>query len=1455
MVPSSSSKYELLDQLAEEFADRYRRGQRPSLHEYLDRHPNLADEICDLFPALAEVEQAEADRPEAERHKPEVKAATLLQVGDYRILRKIGEGGMGVVYEAEQVSLGRRVALKVLSRQAISDARAQARFRREARSAARLHHTNIVPVFEVGQEGDVCYYAMQLIQGQGLDQVVLEVRRLRARSGANPAGMQPAAARSPAPAAHPQRSGALSQVAQSLLSGCLDAPTLATNSSADPASRVGPEGEVPPDSRDLPALTATSALANGRTSLSGIEARHGPYFRSVARVGQQTALALAHAHARGIVHRDIKPSNLLLDESGVIWVTDFGLAKTEEDNLTRTGDLPGTLRYMSPERFEGQCDVRADVYALGLTLYELLVLAPAFAASDRLKLLEQIRNHAPARPRALDHRVPRDLETVVLKAIDKDPRLRYQSSDELAEDLRRFLADEPIQARRTRLPERLVRWCRHNQAVAGLLAMVAVVLLLGTGIAWFFALKANANAEQAREEKRHAQTAERGRREQLLEALMAEARAKRYSGRIGQRYGTIEAVRKATRLARELGKPREVFDELRSLAVAALALPDFRVAAKTWDGWPEGSFGLDFDPVALRQYARGDRHGNISVRRLEDDREVARLPGTGSARAIIFGADGRTLLLHDSKSGALERWTIGGPPPKKVATITNDVCLWQQSRDGRRLLALHHTPQGTRAEVIELPSGKPCFEHRSPTHDNGGTLTRWRAALSPDGKSLALADGVYGSPQRNRLLLFNLDTGQLAGELPSQQAFAPAWHPDSRTLAVGKWDNGVNLWDAPTGKLLRTLTDLIGGEPHPAMSLSGQLLTSVSGWNGGQVFWHPHTGKPLLRTPFGYSVTRTVQDGRQYEATIDKTRISLHIVEPSPVFRTLVSNGGCYEVSVHPGGRLLAVGQGYGVSLFDLPTGLEIGRLDVGGTVSVRFDLSNGDLLTYNPRGLFRWPVRITPGSPDAVVVGPPRLLGPGNFTGFDLSQDGKVSAVAHFTHAVIYRQEGPRLRAITLGPLTDTRAVRLSPDGRWALTLTFPTGDGLLWDAQTGRQVAQVQQASGLVFTRDSRWLTDGRRRLEASTGKQGPAVPTADGPKVQVLSPDGALFAGQSNAEAVDLVQTATGKTLVQLGLPEQSRTACGTFSRDGTQLIQQSVDYFYVYAWDLRALRGHLADLGLDWDASPLPPAPEAGSPLRPTLEVELGNLLQDPEALARRLLELTLEQLDYQVEAVRKPAEEAALRTRRGILRGRLALWKPAAADFARAIQLNPAGHLSWFDLAGVLLWLGDRDGHRNHCREMLRRFRRTTNPYEAERTAKACLIVPGTVADPEQLVRLTEQALVGTATQWGNPWFLQSRGLAEYRAGRPQEAITWIQKGQQRFKTAPPGYTAFGHLVLSLAYQQLKEGENARQALAEAERIIDHELPQESSGDVGPCWVDWVFCRVLRREAEGLLKKD
>ncbi len=198
----------------------------------------------------------------------------------------------------------------------------------------------------------------------------------------------------------------------------------------------------------------------------------------------QVAEALAYAHGNGILHRDIKPSNLLLDGRGTVWITDFGLASDSADTqtLTHTGDVLGTIRYMAPERFAGKTDAGADVYGLGATLYELATGRPAFADADRAVLIHRVLHQDPPRPRQIAPQVPRDLETIVLKAMAREPSRRYATAAELAEDLRRFVEDRPVQARRASGAERLARWCRRNPAVATLAAVLVAVLIAMTAV-------------------------------------------------------------------------------------------------------------------------------------------------------------------------------------------------------------------------------------------------------------------------------------------------------------------------------------------------------------------------------------------------------------------------------------------------------------------------------------------------------------------------------------------------------------------------------------------------------------------------------------------------------------------------------------------------------------------------------------------------------------------------------------------------------------------------------------------------------------------------------------------------------------------------------------------------------------------------------------------------------------
>jgi len=329
------------------------------------------------------------------------------RIGDYRLMRELGRGGMGVVYEAEQVNLGRRVALKVLSATNRPDDRRRQRFELESRAAAGLRHPNIVPVYSAGQDGGVFYYAMQLIDGCSLSELI---------------------------------------------------------------ARAGTRDPDPSDTPPIPPVSTSE------------------YYRFAARLVAEAAQALDYAHLLGVVHRDVKPGNLMLDRSGWLWAMDFGLAATlQAGDLTATGDRVGTVRYMSPEQATGRrglIDQRTDIYSLGLTLYELLALQPAFEGGVD-DLIRRVTSGPPP-IRGFAPNVPVELVTVIQKAVEPDPADRYQTAQEMADDLARFLAGVPVRARPPGLAKKARRWAARNRLMFALAAAAMVcVAAIATASLWF----------------------------------------------------------------------------------------------------------------------------------------------------------------------------------------------------------------------------------------------------------------------------------------------------------------------------------------------------------------------------------------------------------------------------------------------------------------------------------------------------------------------------------------------------------------------------------------------------------------------------------------------------------------------------------------------------------------------------------------------------------------------------------------------------------------------------------------------------------------------------------------------------------------------------------------------------------------------------------------------------------
>ncbi len=420
------------------------------------QYPEYADSIRQLLPALEVLADLgrSADRRAVRGLSADLESADGAGVlGDFRILREVGRGGMGVVYEARQLSLGRRVALKVLPFAAALDPRQLQRFKVEAQAAALLHHTHIVPVFAVGVERGVHYYAMQLIDGRTLAHAIRELRRLHGLTSKE----EPSAA------------------------GWHQAGPDEEHAPNRPDATESPTKEAPP----TPTVANYAAEPSPHPAIlsSGSSIRSRAFFQAAARLGIQAAEALEYAHSLGVVHRDVKPANLLLDTRGQLWVTDFGLAQVEAEGglaLTLTGDVLGTLRYMSPEQAMGRrtlVDHRTDIYSLGVTLYELLTLHPAIEGSDRQEILRRIAFDDPTNLRRHNPAVPRELETIVLKAMAKEPEGRYATAQELADDLTRFLENRPIRARRLTLAERVAKWARrHTAAVTATFAVLTIVV-------------------------------------------------------------------------------------------------------------------------------------------------------------------------------------------------------------------------------------------------------------------------------------------------------------------------------------------------------------------------------------------------------------------------------------------------------------------------------------------------------------------------------------------------------------------------------------------------------------------------------------------------------------------------------------------------------------------------------------------------------------------------------------------------------------------------------------------------------------------------------------------------------------------------------------------------------------------------------------------------------------------
>jgi serine/threonine protein kinase/WD40 repeat protein/tetratricopeptide (TPR) repeat protein len=1387
-------------------------GLRGRVEKLLLAHENAANFM--ERPAAAQV--ATVDEPITER------PGTL--IGPYKLLEQIGEGGMGLVFVAEQQQpIRRKVALKLI-KPGMDTRQVIARFEAERQALALMDHPNIAKVYDAGTTSEV--------------------------------------------------RGSLSSDLCPLTSGA-------------GAGRPYFVMEL------VRGVAITEYCDANRLSL-----------RERLELFVPVCQAVQHAHQKGIIHRDLKPSNVMVtlhDGVPVVKVIDFGVAKaigqqlTDKSIYTRFTQMIGTPLYMSPEQAEMSgldVDTRSDIYSLGVLLYELLTGTTPFdkerlqtvgydemrriireeeppKPSTRISNLSRVRHAQRGRttpsqdercvgaaldapyaslatisalrqtePTKLTKMIRGELDWIVMKALEKDRNRRYETANGLARDIQRYLNDEPVQACPPSVGYRLRKLVRRYRAAALTTAALAGLLVAGTAVSTWQAVRATRATAVAERERQDAQ-------DRLWESLRDRARAMRMSRHVGQRLEALRSIKEAMQLPLP---PEHSLAELRTEAVAALALADFEVI-REWD-IPAGIVGQDFDDN-LERYARLDKNGNVSVRRVSDDAEIARWqePTEGdwpfSESDLLFSPDGRSLCIRHPRSGRL---TV-----RKLDVVEPTLCYqgekarggWAMdfSPDSKRLA---YIMKDDRIAVVDLGSGQA---RHLPTAGADPEHIRF----SPDGRQFAVDTTRAG---KRVVELRDGSTGQVQRTFSHKKDLvSPVWHPDGHTLAATESnDLFLRLWDVESGRLLREMDTHRSAGTTCVFTRTGKQLLS-NGWNPMLRLWETASGRQLLSFPAkGYAFLRVSSDDRVSAMHYaDASRLQLLRLHTSIAYHTITPGDrlgwGC--CGVHPNCRLLVAATEDGAIMVDLDAGREVATIPKRGVAPLLWEPS-GNLLTFGFAGLLRWPVHADPRDTTSARYGPPeRLLNVEVGDQWGTSADGQTLAIPNYNGGAVVLHHGLMQRTTRLQPLQpqqDVRSCAVSPNGSWVATASHGNTDGFgakVWEAATGKLVKELR-VPGLctvTFSPDGRWLltnSGGCRLWAVGTWAEGPTL----GGSCGFFSPDGQYIAVDDTPGAIRLAETDSGVEVVRLEAPEQTRLIPCAFTPDGTRLIAVGHDTKQLHIWDLRKLRRELTALGLDWEAPPYPPASKPSTVVPPLkVTIDMGNLAQMQKA----------DELPAEISmAIQLDPTNAHLWARRAAVYAHFGQWDKALPDCVRATELGPGNPWYWYYSSVLQLHLGDVDGYRRSCREMLQRFRSTDDVAIASGTAMTCSLSAGAVSDFDPVLKL---AGLAAEKDGSYPWAIFAKGLAEYRAGHYAGAVDW----QKRVPAKAAGgfrwcLTASAFAVQAMARHQLRQTEEARTALAQARSILANKMPKPEKGEhFDPYWWhDWLRAQILYREAEALI---
>lgn len=1196
-MTSDSSPDEVLGPLMEEFLQRKRNGEVPSLSEYVNRHPELEAEIRDLFPAVAMMEQAESNSPPS----PAITrtGGHPRRLGDYRIIREVGRGGMGIVYEAIQESLGRHVALKVLPWQSVADDRLVKRFQREARISAALHHTNIVPVYGVGEADGVHFLAMQFIRGQSLDSVLREIRRLSLAED-RPAQLAedsegPASEENSACHSHPDSRA----IAESLTGRMISETRTLQGQSAGPVSPQKGGGNT--EAAAFMDTTADASVAPSVMSSATAGTRGNAFFRRAAELIASVAEAIDYAHVHGVVHRDIKPANVIIDLDGGVWVTDFGLAKASDSSvtgddpentaaLTHTGDLVGTIRYLAPERFQGVNNASCDIYSLGLTLYEFVTLRPAFAAADRMSLIQLITSGPPPSARRHAPDVPRDLETIIGKATQHSASQRYASAAEMAVDLRRFLDGKPIVARRTPAFERFMLWCRRRPAVAalsGVIVTLVVLLALGSSIAAIRLNRSLANVQAARRAER---VANQNAIQSLFDAYIAQASSEVAGISSGRHYKAMSAVGEAANLLRRLQLTDAECFSLRNVAIHGLVLDDLQneihVRANQPNSFHQKS-GFDSDVAAIAIV--GD-DGNVMVTDLESGRALQRVPGQWMTDPLAY-----TRISKNQRYIATYGTLPTGRPALSLWDCREKIFVIEEQELGLPDWArsFSFSPDNSRfvygtehdARVLDLPSGTVIRTWKA----TGETL---HAGFSRDGRFLALDDG------RRSVVVVTSDPSEqeISLSLPSRATDAD-FSPDGRLLATSCDDNVIYIWDLrnPQEPLL-SLTGHTSAARSVEFSPDGLLLAST-GWDTTSRLWQPLIGRELCRVTG--QVSAFSDDGSRLGFEGAAQGYGRYTVSNSDVCRSIVETvreSDIDDMCFHPSGKLLAFVNDEALFLYRWPEATMVSRVEGLSRLTTCQFLDGGDRLIASGAGGVKCyaTADVLKGS-DAEPIA--TCLKTSTWAGYFAVAADDESIIYLTTDGYLRRLHGETLAEIAPPKRlpTDHWFVSASPDGRWiassgkhsnsvtvfdaasdepVYTDEFNVSPGVWTEFSPDGNVLALSTMGRVTFLSTETWQQCGVFELgEMSIGR--PAF-SPDGTRIAIQSRALVTMLDASNFEPLAEFSPRFGEPLCSVG-PEMS--AALTFSADSSCLATGTRENS-IHVWNLPRIHSRLTQLGLGW-----------------------------------------------------------------------------------------------------------------------------------------------------------------------------------------------------------------------------------------------------------------------------------